>query len=571
MIRKDALRVGIGFALPAPDDEPPAPDPVAAPIDPQTIAAAPPGYVRLGPPEEAEAPVVPFPREISVGSTGFDVQATKRALSRAGLMEWGAFTPYFGSCMLDAVKALQAEAGIPRTGFYGEVTHRALVASRRAGHPGQWAFDEDAIRLEQREVDFLLPPDVRVRSAICSAGFFWYEHRLEVGYAETRPMLLRRPPQVPGEWDCSAYVTSCYYAAGAPDPNGQDFDGEGYCFEPSTRVLTSDLRWVPVGQIKVGDELWGFDENLNQDQRCRGRARRYRRATVLASFPSMKDCVRVCLDTGEAFVCSTDHPWLAYPPYKKNLVWTAAGSLLSRPHLCRPFLPWEPDLSYESGWVAGMFDGEGNLRNSTARGGRSGAAEITQATGATADKLRVLVPQYVSVKSAIRLQPGKRRPHLVLTTNGGGTPEVARFLGTVRPERLIAGFTMEGATVMAHNAARVVAIEPVGRREVQSIQTSTGTYLAEGFAVHNTGTLVSRGLRVSLPGMQPGDLAFYGSYDGPPSSAFLPGDPTHVALYVGRAGDGTPMVLSNGEHPMQYLALEGLPLPLNQLRHYPVA
>ncbi|WP_189308504.1 putative antirestriction adenine methyltransferase [Streptomyces albospinus] len=34
---------------------------------------------------------------------------------------------------------------------------------------------------------------------------------------------------------------------------------------------------------------------------------------------------------------------------------------------------------------------------------------------------------------------------------------------------------------------RVVAVEPIGRQEIQSISTSSRTYIGEGYAMHNTG------------------------------------------------------------------------------------
>ena len=37
-----------------------------------------------------------------------------------------------------------------------------------------------------------------------------------------------------------------------------------YCLAPGTRVMTADLRWVPVEDVKVGEELVGFDESLGR-------------------------------------------------------------------------------------------------------------------------------------------------------------------------------------------------------------------------------------------------------------------------------------------------------------------
>jgi len=34
------------------------------------------------------------------------------------------------------------------------------------------------------------------------------------------------------------------------------------CVTPDTRILTSDLRHVPANELKLGDKLVGFDENI---------------------------------------------------------------------------------------------------------------------------------------------------------------------------------------------------------------------------------------------------------------------------------------------------------------------
>lgn len=83
-----------------------------------------------------------------------------------------------------------------------------------------------------------------------------------------------------------------------------------------------------------------------------------------------------------------------------------------------------------------------------------------------------------------------------------------------------------------------------------------------------TGTLISHGTRVgSWHDLEPADLVFYGSYTGPPTPAFRPGDPTHVALFVGLI-DGAPMVLSHGSYPMGLRAVSYR--TVNHYRHYEV-
>ena len=420
-----------------------------------------------------------------------------------------------------------------------------------------------------------LPPRVRAARA--------YARKLvnaadTIDYSQTRsrPMALVGPKRVPDYLDCSSAVTLIYEAAGFPDPNGRRYDGYGYCYEPSMRILTSDLRWRPAGEIEAGDELWAFDEYpdpalIPQEWASgRGRAgRRYRRAVVLKSFLSKKECVRVCVDTGETFICSTDHPWLTQTSTCHQHKWVTADSLLTHQlktgggsrSLVRPFLPWEADTSYEAGWLAGMFDGEGWVQNRQARGGRTSTLGITQTIGPTADRVVDLSRQYGSFTVATIERPGVQS-RINLTSNGGGVTQVASFLGTIRPNRLIDNFNLEGGHVLSRNVANVASVEPVGEREVQSIQTTTRTYFAEGFAVHNTGTLVSNGRPIARSNIQPCDLVFYGHASSRPG--FPAGAPTHVAMVMDRKG----AIFTFGSDPGPSFRRIDYRLDLHSIRRY---
>jgi murein DD-endopeptidase MepM/ murein hydrolase activator NlpD len=68
-----------------------------------------------------------FHRQLKLGSVGRDVVAVKRALSRAGYIRWGKFTPVYGPYLVKAMKTFQKHYGILQTGVYGPYTHRALL------------------------------------------------------------------------------------------------------------------------------------------------------------------------------------------------------------------------------------------------------------------------------------------------------------------------------------------------------------------------------------------------------------------------------------------------------------
>ena len=36
--------------------------------------------------------------------------------------------------------------------------------------------------------------------------------------------------------------------------------GCAYCVEPDTPILHADMAWRPIGKVRVGDVLFGFDE-----------------------------------------------------------------------------------------------------------------------------------------------------------------------------------------------------------------------------------------------------------------------------------------------------------------------
>lgn len=197
---------------------------------------------------------VAFCRSLKVGKRGRDVVAHKRALSHAApdLYPWMDFTGYFGTRFSEAIGKWQKRKGMVVTGRVGEITHEALERAKdRNGDP---AFDAYAIKLAK---DFCEEFTHSPREDMLDAGFYWYANRYQILYSQARPMLLGYPPWVPRRWDCSGFVTACYYAANAPDPNGRNYDGLGY-----TGTLVEHGTKISQSQAKPGDLVfYGFVTN----------------------------------------------------------------------------------------------------------------------------------------------------------------------------------------------------------------------------------------------------------------------------------------------------------------------
>lgn len=201
---------------------------------------------------------VKFTREIREGTVGDDVVGHKRALSRWNprVYPWpsNGFTPLAGRYFMDAVVKYKVQHNLGSTRVLGVKAHEALEKSVcHYAHQGEPAFDARAVQLCQDYWDaHHLSPEERVRQSIKDAGFYWYAHRAAIQYSQYRPMSLTVPPLVPTQWDCSGFVTGCYHAAGASDPNGRGYDALGY----TGTLISHGSLVVSQSNLKIGDLIF---------------------------------------------------------------------------------------------------------------------------------------------------------------------------------------------------------------------------------------------------------------------------------------------------------------------------
>ena len=241
-----------------------------------------------------------------------------------------------------------------------------------------------------------------------------------------------------------------------------------YCFTPDTRVLKSDLTWAELDAIEVGDELVGIDETTSVKRR-----RHMLPCLVTHKEYRTTECMEVVFDNGQVLVASTDHPWLTRKNLHCGQVWVQTDRLQPGWKVCWLQKPWELDRTREGGYIAGFYDGEGCVYR--------GIVQVAQKPGEEIDR----VVQYLEDNNyghySDMMDNGVRRLHL----NAVG--KTMRFLGSVRPERLL----RKRSWIDVFPAGRVdpsvhvVSVRPVGLKEVVTIETTSGTYCAEGFWAHN--------------------------------------------------------------------------------------
>jgi hypothetical protein len=134
-----------------------------------------------------------------------------------------------------------------------------------------------------------------------------------------------------------------------------------YCLSPDTLILKSDLTWVPLSTIKVGDELIGVDESHKGTSR--GFTRKMQRSIVEDTNRIVTMAYKVTLSNGESVTCSGNHKWLWIPTHNTyaratHSHWLETTQLepgVVLKYLCKP---WETGTDYEHGYLAGVYDGE---------------------------------------------------------------------------------------------------------------------------------------------------------------------------------------------------------------------
>jgi len=260
-----------------------------------------------------------------------------------------------------------------------------------------------------------------------------------------------------------------------------------YCVAADTKVLTEDLRWTPAGDLALGARLIGFDEDTTPRV-----ARQWRPAVVTAHAIEPRPVWRIVTERGTSVRCTADHRWLVGRGgvgHCDPVEWMETAAIAARVHrgrktyLPRYAEPWTERTDYGTGYLAAAFDGEGSLPVPT----HTWRLSFAQKDNAMlAEVIRHLVDHGFDHRQHVH---HRARGALVTLRPCTGFHEVLRFLGQVRPQRLLANWRRlfaahpRGMRTLVRD--RVVAVESCGTADVAVMETSTGTFIAEGYASHN--------------------------------------------------------------------------------------
>jgi len=253
---------------------------------------------------------------------------------------------------------------------------------------------------------------------------------------------------------------------------------DAYCVSPDHKLLRSDLKWVEAGNINIGDVVLSFDEY--------GPHRRFRSGTVLQHVIEPAPVYAVTLSSGKVFKVTGEHKWLVRQKKGKasTLKWVTTLNLRDNNHKydasCIPKVldVWEHDQSYDAGWLAGMYDGEGSILKHSVQ-----ALTIAQNEGPTLDKIKDILSNkgYTYYESE---KPGTKTCKTIGIT--GTYSDRLKLLGSIRPERLVSKISFDQIGLMkTSNHETVISVVLLGVQDIAKITTSTGTFICDGYPMHN--------------------------------------------------------------------------------------
>lgn len=267
------------------------------------------------------------------------------------------------------------------------------------------------------------------------------------------------------------------------------------CVQKDTPILMQDLTWKKAGELQVGDALVGFDEKNPPETPRRdingkwkgGKERKVKASYVTNIKIEKRHCLKVIFDNGDSVITTDDHYWLGMSENCRNQQWYRTDKLRIGQKINKFISPWEKDNSYEAAWLSGFLAGEGCLK------GNGASIDFAQRPTVVLDqaldhckKLNIPLSEPKTKKG------GLGRGDCLHTYTLGGKWKNIETLGKLDVKRLINNIDWNnfgGLNSTANNdtTRTVIKIEDAEYDEVAILETSTKTYIADGYPMHNCG------------------------------------------------------------------------------------
>lgn len=271
-------------------------------------------------------------------------------------------------------------------------------------------------------------------------------------------------------------------------------DTIGDCVTPDTLVLTESLDWVTAGSLRPGDRLLGFEEDSRLTVDGRRNGRWFEPAVVERADVVTRPCYELEFSDGTIVRSSAGHQWLTRSTVQGELGcqrWERTEDLRTetprQTHVVKSFDTWQTDTSWHAGYLAAALDGEGHLEQHQ----RANRVAFNQTANAMLDQVELSMKElgfeyHHEVHSRNKLLRIDGTPRKEMhTLRIGQRSEFLRFMGSVRPRRLLEAYDVASLGRIPNDPVALARKTFIGEQPVVMLDTSSRTYFANGMASHN--------------------------------------------------------------------------------------
>jgi hypothetical protein len=251
------------------------------------------------------------------------------------------------------------------------------------------------------------------------------------------------------------------------------------CFMTGHHMLMADGKWKEVSTVAVGDKVLSFDENRE------GTATRKLRYGVVEHTKQRRVlCYRVHLENGVKLNVSGNHQFLGCDKHSNALKYITPNDMLASnktfyvSKFCDTYHYGGNQVEW--GALGGMLDCDGSVSHDKMQITQSVANPVDARIREVLETLNFPIRQYNFRRSALSTAD-------VVSYNITGIASMLRVAALSGSIKAKLNFLprLEGKAMSRNKRIKVVDVEYLGQRPVHSIQTSTKTYIVDGYCNHN--------------------------------------------------------------------------------------
>lgn len=280
-------------------------------------------------------------------------------------------------------------------------------------------------------------------------------------------------------------------------PEQVDKKGPRDCNTPEAPIWMADFTFKPLGEVKVGDKVIGWhrpDGGVPSEGKRGNKQNRKRlvRSTVTDINRRIAPIVKVTMESGRVIRCTADHWWLNGKMQLRGhdvFINPEVGKYLG--HVIDPTPELPDSLVRTAAWLGGIFDGEGHAGKHrglcVAAQSETHNPTVCRAIEESLDRLgfKYSIQSYTS-KSNGRIL-GKTNSYCLVTRSGtkAGMQNEVDFLNWCQPARRKKIINSLKTRSSFLHPDKIVKVEPDGKGEVICMTTTSGNYIAWGYASKN--------------------------------------------------------------------------------------